>query len=87
MTTSDWIALGAGIYGSIVATCALMWNIIRERRNVIVRIKYAKALCGSTEALAIETINKGRYPINVKEIGLMLSDEKQWVSPEWQNQL
>jgi len=89
MTTSDWIALGAGIYGSIVATCALIWNIIREKRKIVVRIRYAfsPGLFSGSEMLAIEVINKGRYPINIQEIGFFLSDGNKLMSPLWQHGL
>ena len=89
MTTSDWIALSAGIYASIVATCALVWNIIKEKHNVTVRVKYA---CGTgmlvgREMVSIEIINNGRHPINIQEVGFVCSDRKRLIDPEDQNNL
>ena len=77
MTPTGWITLGVGIYASIVATAALVWNILKERHNVIVRVRYAREIGGLSDSqmLAIDIINNGHKPINIQEIGFLLADK------------
>ena len=89
MAPSDWMALVAGIYASIVATIALVWNIVRERRNVTVRVNYAFGVgfYSGSESVAIEIINNGRHPINIEEIGFLLSNGIKLINPSAQHNL
>ena len=78
METGSWIALGVGGYAAIVATAALIWNILRERRKVKIKVMYAMGV-GSlegSEMISIEVINKGPHDIRVEEYGFMLADKK-----------
>ncbi|MFH1169760.1 MAG: hypothetical protein V1691_03590 [Chloroflexota bacterium] len=89
MTGSDWTALAVGSYGSVVATVALVWNILGARRNVTVRVRYARGfgfLSGS-EAAAIEVINKGHRPIHIEEVGFFLSNGLKLIPHNLQNDL
>ncbi len=89
MTTSNWIALGVGSYAAVVATAVLIWNILRERRNVIVRVKYAYGVgyLSGGESVAIEIINKGHRPINIEEVGFLLSNGYKLINPMAQHNL
>ena len=76
MTTSDWITLGIGSYAATVATAVLIWNILRERRKVTVRVRYAYGFgfLNGKESIAIEVINKGLRKINIQEFGFLCSN-------------
>ena len=89
MTASDWIALGVGSYAAVVASAALIWNILRERHNVIVKVMYAfgMGILGGEEMVAVEIINNGRRPINIKEIGFFLSNGMRLINPYAQQNL
>ncbi len=91
MGVSDWITLGIGSYAAIVATTALIWNILRERRKVKVKVNYAlgvRSLDGremiltgfdslnGREMILIKVINKGLRDINIQEYGFFCSDKK-----------
>ncbi|MDD5312715.1 MAG: hypothetical protein PHO26_06755 [Dehalococcoidia bacterium] len=81
MTTSDWITPLIGIYAAIVSTIALGWNILRERRNVVIKVSRAIGV-GSLqgqEVAGIEIINNGRRPINIQEVGFLLSNKKKFI--------
>lgn len=78
METGSWIALGVGGYAAIVATAALIWNILRERRKVKIKVMYAMGV-GSlegSEMISIEVINKGPHDIKIEEYGFLCSDNK-----------
>jgi len=83
MTASDWIALLTGIYASIVATTALIWNILRERRKVKVNIRYGYGVGGleGQQILAIEVVNNGPQPINIQEVGFIISTKQKLINP------
>jgi len=83
MTTSNLIALVVGGYAAIVATAALVWNILRERHNVIVRVSPAFGVgrFEGSEMVAIEIINKGHRPINIEEVGFFLSNGDKLINP------
>ncbi|MGD1119319.1 MAG: hypothetical protein ABR886_07515 [Dehalococcoidales bacterium] len=89
MTTSDLVVLGVGIYAGATATATLIWNILRERRNVIVRIRHAFeiGLGTKTELLAVEIINNGRRPINIQENGFYLPNKAKLINPNAQHNL
>ena len=89
METSDWITLGVGSYAAVVATSALVWNIIRERRNVTIKVRYAYGIgyLKDSEMVAIEVINNGRHPINIQEVGFWLSDGRKLINPSSQHNL
>ena len=90
MGTSNWIALGVGGYAAVVATSALVWNILRERHNVTVKIRYARSFGLPTtdrNMVAIEVINNGRHPINIQEIGFLLADKTKLVNLKTQQKL
>ena len=89
MITSDWIVLGVGIYAGAAATTALVWNILRERHNIIVRVRYAygTGYFSGGEMVAIEVINNGRRPINIQEVGFVLSDGRKMINPRSQHNL
>lgn len=89
MTTNDWITLGVGSYAAIVATGALVWNVLRERRKVTVRVRYAFGVGTfiKSEMIAIEIINNGRHPINIQEIGFLLSNGMKLINPSAQHNL
>ncbi len=89
VTTSDWITLGVGIFASAVAIAALVWNIIRERHNITVRVRYAygSGSLGGGEMVAIEIINNGHRPIHIQEIGFWLSDGSKLINPGGQHDL
>lgn len=78
MDISNWIALGVGGYAAIVATAALIWNILRERRKIKVKIKYALGfgVLSGQEMVAIEVVNNGVRDINIQEHGFLCSDKK-----------
>ncbi len=89
MTTSDWIVLGVGIYAGATATVALVWNILRERHNVIVKVRYAMgvgAFSGS-EMVVVEIINNGNRPINIQELGFWTSDGNKLINHRRQQDL
>ena len=83
MTYTDWVALGVGGYAALVATAALVWNIVREKRNVTVRVRYAFGVgyLEGEEKVAIEIVNNGRHPINIQEIGFRLSGGTKLFNP------
>ncbi len=70
MTTSDWIVLGVGVYASLVATTALIWNIVREKRKLVVRIG---ALWEDMEMFDVTITNKSQRGININNVGFILS--------------
>jgi hypothetical protein len=61
-----------GIYGAIVSTSLLVWNIVKDRPKVQLKIRPVWSLsengifCKEVEYIVI---NKGRDPIRVEEIG------------------
>jgi hypothetical protein len=77
MTTSDWIVLAVGIYAGITATATLLWSIFRERHNIDIRVRHAISvgLMENQEMLAIDVINNGRKPINIREFGFCLPNK------------
>ena len=87
MEPSDLIALGVGSYAAIVATTALVWNILRERRDVTVSIKYAYGVgfLEGNQMVSIEGINNGHRPINIQEVGFMLANKTKLVNPTAQH--
>jgi len=89
MTTSDFVALGVGGYAAIVATVAIVWNILRERHNITVRVRYAygMGIFNVEEMVAIEVINNGQRPINIQEVGFYLSDGRRLINPRGQHNL
>ena len=89
MEPSNLIAIIAGGYGAIVATIALVWNILRERHNVTVRVRYAHGVgvFSGGEMVAIEVINNGHHPINIQEIGFWLSDGRKLINPSAKHNL
>ncbi len=82
MQASDWVALGVGVCAAIVATVALVWNVRRERRKVVVRVGYANGMRDSGW-LAIEVTNYGTR-VNIQEIGFVLSNGDTVSSPSEQ---
>lgn len=54
MTISNLITLIVGAYAAIVATTALVWNILREKRKVTVNIKYAVGFGGFKKAANVD---------------------------------
>jgi hypothetical protein len=89
VTISDWIVLGVGIYAGVTATATLVWNILRERHNIVVRVKYAYGVgfIGGEEMIAIEVVNNGRRPINIQEVGFIASDGRKLINPKRQHNL
>jgi hypothetical protein len=89
MNTTNWIALIVGSYGAIIATITIIWNILRERRNVTVRIGYAigTGLLVGQEMLAIEIVNSGRRPIHIQEVGFLRNDGFKLINPRQNHDL
>jgi len=89
MTPSDWITLGVGIYAGITATIAIVWNILRERHNVTIKVRYAYGVgyLSGSQMLAIDIINNGLRPINIQEIGFLLPDKTKLINPTAQMNL
>ena len=70
MSITDFVA----IYAGLVATGALIWNIIRDKPRVIVKV--GPELRGSEDSynFPVHVINKTQRPVNIRAIGLVLSD-------------
>ncbi|MFC1965335.1 hypothetical protein ACFLWI_00055 [Chloroflexota bacterium] len=64
-----------GIYGAIVSTGLLIWNILRDRPKVSLKINPIYALdhdgiiCKEVEVIVI---NKSREPIRIEEVGFTM---------------
>lgn len=61
------------IYGAIVATTVLCWNIIRDRPRVIVNVGPALEGNEDHKGFSVAVINRGYRPVNLVHIGLVLS--------------
>jgi len=77
----DWLP----VYGAIVATIVMFWNvynIFRDRRSVIVYTKVAFPIIQDTledEHIIIQAINDGRRPIIITSVGFHLSSNNNLV--------
>ncbi len=74
MTTSDWIVLGVGSYAAIVASAALIWNIVRELRRIVIQVEYMSWLDNGKTMFVVYIINKTRRVVNIKNVGFIFSD-------------
>lgn len=80
----NWGSYLVGGYAAVIATIALLWNIFRERRKVIVKFSFGfgvGAFSGSKLAI-IDVINYGHYDINVQEVGFYRSDKMKIIDPQ-----
>ena len=73
MDTANWINLGIGIFASVIAVIALIWNIIRDKPKIKLRVELS-GFPGMTD-IDIETIvmNIGKSRIHIYEVGFILS--------------
>ena len=61
------------MYAALVATASLVWKIMQDRARVIVKAQAVAEIEGE-EILIVDVVNKRRHPINLKNIGVVLSD-------------
>ena len=61
------------MYAALVATASLVWKIMQDRARVIVRAQAITETEGE-EILIVDVVNKRRRPLNLKNIGVALSD-------------
>lgn len=70
----------AVIYAAIIATSALVWNILRERRKVKVKLEFnflatdPSGETGEMVQVGFTVINDSRYPTYVERVGFVFSD-------------
>jgi hypothetical protein len=71
---------GIAVYAAVVATVAVIWNIIKARRRVIIKMKHAyKIYEGVKEVeyqIAVDVINKGEQDIKLVNLGFELPDKR-----------
>lgn len=88
MDTSDWIALGVGSYAALVATSALIWNIVRDKSKVALKvgrraedIHRNKGSYKYKEILEVTVINNGKKPIVITKLGFKPHQGGSWMFP------
>jgi hypothetical protein len=89
MGTSDWIALGVGSYAALVATTALIWNIIRAKPKVNLKVRHGvkdrkKTNNGTLtyrETLEVTVVNNGKRPIEINQLGFKPYRGGSWLFP------
>jgi len=70
----------AAIYAVIIATSALVWNILREWRKVKVKLEFnllptdQSGETGEIIQVGFTVINDSRYPAYVERVGFAFSD-------------
>lgn len=75
----DWLTPAIAVYGAVVATCALAWNIyIGLRDRSAVRVEVRRGLLPTVDPdrlmILLEAVNRGRRPVTLTAVGLRLSD-------------
>jgi len=74
------VALYVAIYGAILSTIAILWNIrrdIKDRSEIKVNAKIVNRFLavGSIEYICVELSNSGKRPITVKEISYKIGKQ------------
>lgn len=70
----------AAIYAAIVATSALVWNILREQRKVKVRLALnwqptsPNDEIGEIVQIGFIVINNSRYPVYIESVGVVFTN-------------
>ncbi|MGV8087202.1 MAG: hypothetical protein ACP5N1_06250 [Candidatus Woesearchaeota archaeon] len=78
---TDITTIIIAVYGAILSTVAIIWNIFRDKKKLKVNVSVHTSKYGDNqeeEILRLEAINIGKVPITLVSAGVKLSNNKNW---------